>query len=58
MSKVLIISAHPDDETLGAGGTILKHQKNGDDVNLLIVTEVFESEGFFPIKSQKIEMLL
>jgi LmbE family N-acetylglucosaminyl deacetylase len=46
MSKVIIISAHPDDETLGAGGTILKHKKNGDEVNWLIVTDVFENEGF------------
>lgn len=46
MSKVIIISAHPDDETLGAGGTILKHKKNGDEVNWLIVTDVFETEGF------------
>ena len=46
MSKIIIISAHPDDETLGAGGTILKHKKNGDEVYWLIVTDVFESEGF------------
>jgi LmbE family N-acetylglucosaminyl deacetylase len=46
MSKVIIISAHPDDETLGAGGTILKHKKNGDEVYWLIVTDVFETEGF------------
>jgi LmbE family N-acetylglucosaminyl deacetylase len=46
MSKVIIISAHPDDETLGAGGTILKHKQNGDEVHWLIVTNVFESEGF------------
>jgi LmbE family N-acetylglucosaminyl deacetylase len=46
MSKVIIISAHPDDETLGAGGTILKHKKNGDEVHWLIVTDVFENEGF------------
>ena len=46
MSKIIIISAHPDDETLGAGGTILKHKKNGDEVHWLIVTDVFESEGF------------
>jgi len=46
MSKVIIISAHPDDETLGAGGTILKHKENGDEVHWLIVTDVFESEGF------------
>ena len=30
--NVLIIAAHPDDEILGMGGTILKHAKNGDDV--------------------------
>ena len=46
MSKVIIISAHPDDETLGAGGTILKHKKMGDEISWLIVTDVFESEGF------------
>ena len=46
MSKIIIISAHPDDETLGAGGAILKHKKNGDEVHWLIVTDVFESEGF------------
>jgi LmbE family N-acetylglucosaminyl deacetylase len=46
MSKVIIISAHPDDETLGAGGTILKHKEIGDEVHWLIVTNVFESEGF------------
>lgn len=28
--KILIIAAHPDDEILGMGGTILKHAKNGD----------------------------
>ena len=46
MSKVIIISAHPDDETLGAGGTILKHKQNCDEIYWLIVTDVFESEGF------------
>lgn len=46
MSKVIIISAHPDDETLGAGGTLLKHVYQGDEINWLIVTDVFENEGF------------
>ena len=46
MSKVIIISAHPDDETLGAGGTILKHKQNCDEIYWLIVTDVYESEGF------------
>ncbi len=46
MKNVIIISAHPDDETLGAGGTLLKHFYEGDQINWLIVTDVFEEEGF------------
>ena len=33
--KVLIIVAHPDDEVLGMGGTILKHSNNGDIVKIV-----------------------
>jgi LmbE family N-acetylglucosaminyl deacetylase len=36
--NVLIIAPHPDDETLGCGGTILKHSANGDKVTWLIVS--------------------
>lgn len=46
MKNVIVISAHPDDETLGAGGTILKHKKNGDQIFWLIVTNVFQNNGF------------
>ena len=46
MKKVIVISAHPDDETLGAGGALLKHLANGDEVYWLIVTNVFEHQGF------------
>lgn len=55
--KVLVIAVHPDDETLGCGGTLLKHKKKGDEINCLFVTsgneeqqkligEVAESYGF------------
>lgn len=46
MSKIAIISAHPDDEILGAGGTLLKHKKNGDEILWIIVTDVIEEQGF------------
>lgn len=39
MKKVLIVAVHPDDETLGGGGTILKHKENGDQVFWLIITK-------------------
>lgn len=39
MKKVLFIAVHPDDETLGCGGTILKHKENGDKVFWLILTK-------------------
>lgn len=36
---VLVVGAHPDDEVLGAGGTIAKHADAGHEVYILIVTE-------------------
>ena len=44
--KVLIVSVHPDDETLGCGGTILKHDKLGDELHWLIITKADEALGF------------
>ena len=38
-NTVLVIAAHPDDEVLGAGGTIAWHANNGDDVYVLFITE-------------------
>jgi LmbE family N-acetylglucosaminyl deacetylase len=46
MAKVLVVAAHPDDETLGVGGTIFKHNANGDQVYWLIVTNIFEQQGY------------
>ena len=46
MNKVLVLAVHPDDETLGCGGTLLKHKDNGDEINWLIATDIKESEGY------------
>jgi LmbE family N-acetylglucosaminyl deacetylase len=37
--RVLTVAAHPDDETLGAGGTIAWHTARGDTVWVCILTE-------------------
>ena len=44
--KILVISPHPDDETLGCGGTILKHKNMGDKVHWLIITNVDVENGW------------
>lgn len=46
MSRILIIAPHPDDETLGAGGTLLKHRQAGHKVHWLIVTAMRVQDGF------------
>jgi len=37
--KILVIAAHPDDEVLGCGGTIARHDRLGDAVYCLILGE-------------------
>lgn len=44
--NIVIISAHPDDETLGAGGTMLKHKEHGDKLYWIITTKMKIKDGF------------
>jgi len=39
--KMLIIAPHPDDETIGAGGTIARHIALGDEVFWCVVTQAY-----------------
>jgi LmbE family N-acetylglucosaminyl deacetylase len=40
--KVLVVSPHPDDEVLGAGGTIARLADEGNDITVAIVTRGWE----------------
>jgi LmbE family N-acetylglucosaminyl deacetylase len=46
MKSVLVIAPHPDDETLGCGGTLLRHKSEGDSIHWLIATRMDMSIGF------------
>ena len=37
--NILCVVAHPDDEALGVGGTLIKHIKYGDQVYLTILSK-------------------
>lgn len=51
--RVLAISVHPDDETLGCGGTMLRHRANGDQLFWLIVTKAHEGHWAKDVIAQK-----
>ena len=44
--NVLIVSPHMDDETIGAGGTILKYIDSGEKVYWLNISNTKEEYGF------------
>jgi N-acetylglucosamine malate deacetylase 1 len=44
--KVLVISVHPDDETLGCGGTLLKHASYNDTLYWMIITSSADVVGY------------
>jgi N-acetylglucosamine malate deacetylase 1 len=53
--RVLIVSVHPDDETLGCGGAMLRHQAENDELHWLIVTEAWEPQWDGDTIKQKAE---
>ena len=56
MKKVMVFSAHPDDETLGAGGTILRHISQGDEVYWVVFT-LYLSDSDEEYKNYRIELV-
>lgn len=54
-NKVLTVAVHPDDETLGCGGTLLKHKADGDEINWLICTSVDIKHNDFDSRKKEID---
>jgi len=46
MTRVMVVAPHPDDETLGCGGTLLKHIAQGDCVSWVTVTQMSKECGY------------
>ena len=44
--RVLVVAPHPDDETLGCGGSLLRHGNEGDELYWLIVTTISKDMGW------------
>ncbi|WP_097014064.1 PIG-L deacetylase family protein [Anaerocolumna aminovalerica] len=46
MGKYLIVATHPDDETLGAGGLMLRKKAEGNEVYVLNMTHMSTAYGY------------
>ena len=61
MSEILVIAPHADDESLGCGGTLLRHKSEGDNIHWLLVTGMSETNGFskerIAIRQQEIDLV-
>jgi len=45
MNNILVVAPHPDDETLGCGGVLLRHAYEGDAVHWLIMSTIDNTEN-------------
>ncbi len=58
MKNILVVAVHPDDETLGCGGTLLRLKSEGCAIHWLIVTCLyFEEHGKFCTITSKDEQI-
>ena len=55
---VAVVAPHPDDETLGCGGTLLKHIACGDRVHWIVFTGISTELGFSEerVRSREVEI--
>ena len=61
MKNILVVAPHADDESLGCGGTLLRHKEEGDSIHWLLVTGMREDCGFskaqIDVRNQEIEQV-
>ena len=57
MNKILVVAVHPDDETLGCGGTLMRHRANGDEINWLICTAIDKSDPHYHKRENEIKIV-
>jgi len=55
MNRVLVIAVHPDDETLGCGGTLLKHKAKGNEIYWLICTSLPKNHSYYKKREEEIK---
>jgi LmbE family N-acetylglucosaminyl deacetylase len=53
-NNILVVAVHPDDETLGCGGTLLKHKFNGDKIHWLICTNMNVNHSYYKKRKNEI----
>ena len=46
INRIIVVSPHPDDETLGCGGSLLRHLAEGDQIHWLIMSTINQDSGF------------
>ncbi len=46
MKDIVVIAPHADDETLGCGGTLLRHKQLGDRIHWVLITSMNKDSGY------------
>ena len=58
MKKIVVVAPHPDDETLGCGGTLLKHKADDNKIHWLICTTLNKNNNYYQNREKEINRLL